>query len=222
MSEDVIKLVVAVPTTGMVRSGFSFSLALMLARAATCNITTRPNTALEISLDQQESSVIHSNREAIVMRALAAGKTHLMFLDDDMKFEPQVLDILLGRRQPVCAVNYVIKQEPVEFVAVGLNGRRVITEEKSTGLQDIAYTGFGVSVFETRVFEKTPQPWFLPEWVPELKTYTTEDNPCYRRIREAGFPVYLDHDASKLVEHIGGSKHWSWRDYRRPEKKEVK
>jgi len=180
-------------------------------------IATRPDTGLDINLDLQESSVIHSNRELLAKRALQAGRTHIMFLDDDMLFEPQIADILFGRRQPVVAVNYMIKSFPLEFVAVGLNGRRIITEEKSTGLQEIAYTGFGVSLFETRVFAGTPQPWFQPEFVPESDCYTTEDNPCFRRIREAGFPCYVDHDASKLVQHAGNFN-YGWRQYTRPVK----
>jgi hypothetical protein len=32
-------------------------------------------------------------------------------------------------------------------------------------------------------------------------------------VRNAGYPVYLDHDASKLVSHMG-SKAWNWTEYR--------
>lgn len=219
MSET-IKLVIAIPTTGLVRSGFAHSLAGLVGKA-TSGIRTRPEAGLELSIDMQESSVIHSNREQLAKRAVKNGMTHLLFLDDDMMFEPNILDVLFGRRHPVVAVNYLIKKWPPEFVAVAENGRRVITDKESAGLQEIAYTGFGVSLFETRVFEKTPQPWFLPEFVPESDSYTTEDNPFYRRVREAGFKVYLDHDASKLVTHVGGSTPWRWENYKRPEKKEA-
>lgn len=218
---DTIKLVVAVPTTGLVRSGFAYSLAGMLAKITT-GIRTRPEAGLEIAMDMQESSVIHSNREQLAKRAVKNGFTHLLFLDDDMMFEPHILEIMLGRRQPVVAVNYLIKKWPPEFVAVAENGRRVITDKDSTGLQEIAYTGFGVSLFETHVFAKTPQPWFLPEFVPSEDAYTTEDNPFFRRVREAGFKIYLDHDASKLITHVGGSTPWRWENYKRPEKAEAK
>jgi len=199
-----IKLVIAIPTAGMVRMGFAYSLAGLISYIAAGAIRSRPGETINASIDVNESSVIHTNRELLVRRAIDRGSTHILFLDDDMVFEPQILDVLLGRRQPVVAVNYVIKQDPVrDFVAVGLDGERIPTRESSTGLQPIAYTGFGVSLFETHVFEKTPQPWFLPEFIAESSAYTTEDNPCFRRIREAGFSCYLDHDASKLVTHCG-------------------
>jgi len=218
---DTIKLAIAIPTAGMVRAGFAYSLAGAIGRL-TQGISTRPESGIEIAVDMQESTVIHSNRELLAKRALTSGKTHILFIDDDMSFEPQVLDIMLGRRQPVVAVNYLIKKFPPEFVAVAENGRRIITDDKSAGLQEIAYTGFGVSLFETQVFAKTPQPWFQPEFVPEADSYTTEDNPFYRRVREAGFKCYIDHDASKLVTHIGGTVSWTYKQYVRPSPPDLK
>lgn len=220
MKDEIIKLAICIPTAGMVRAGFAYSLAGMVAKLSQ-GVPTRPESGLDITMDMQESSVIHSNREQLVKRAITSGKTHLMFLDDDMVFQPQIADILLGRRHPVVCVNYLIKTFPLEFVAVAENGRRIVTEEKSTGIQEIAYSGFGVSLFEIEVFKKTPQPWFLPEFVPESDAYTTEDNPCFRRIREAGFKCYVDHDASKLVDHRG-TANYSWKMYRRPEKPDIK
>jgi hypothetical protein len=68
-------------------------------------------------------------------------------------------------------------------------------------------------VFEIEVFKNTPQPWFLPKFIPEDNGYTTEDNPFYERVRNAGYKVFLDQDASKLVSHLGGSS-WNWREFR--------
>lgn len=219
MSET-IKLVVAIPTAGTVNFAFAYSLASLVAKLSG-GVPTRPGAGLDITLDGQVSSVIHSNRELLVRRAIDSGKTHLLFLDDDMGFDPRVIDVLLGRRQPVVATNYLIKHpddaDP-QFVAVSLDGRRIVTRESSTGLEPISYSGFGVSLFEVDVFRKTPQPWFQPEFVPESNCYTTEDNPCFRRIREAGFACYVDHDASKMIDH-NGAKKWRWDQWRPPELK---
>ena len=59
-------------------------------------------------------------------------------------------------------------------MAVGLDGQRVATTEDSAGLQEIEYSGFGVSIFDLEVFKKTPQPWFAPDFNPEKSEYTTE------------------------------------------------
>lgn len=215
---ETIRLCIAIPTAGMVRMGFAYSLVGMVSKLAAHGCPTRPEASIEVKLDVVESSVIHSNREQLVRRAIDSGYTHLLFLDDDMVFEPQVLDILLGRRQMVVAVNYAMKKDPIEFVGVGLHGGRITTNEDSTGLIPISYTGFGVALFDLEVFKKTPQPWFAPEFIPDQSMYTTEDNPCFRRIREAGFICYLDQDASKLVSHVGG-KAYRWDQWVKPVKK---
>lgn len=211
---DLIKLVIAVPSAGTTRMDFTTSVTGLLSKIASDCLPTRPECGVEVSMDVAMSSVIHGNRETLAMRAIEQEKTHILFLDDDMAFDPRVIDILFGRRQSVVATNYLIKTEAKDsFVAVGLNGKRVVTDEKTTGIVPVAYTGFGVSLFDIEVFKQTPQPWFLPQWVPDKKIYTTEDNPFYARVRAAGFTVYLDQDASKLVTHLGNSS-WNWKEYR--------
>ena len=222
MSE--LRLAISFPTTGWNYSSFTVSLAGLIARMAG-GIPTIPELTVFVSIECMESSVIHANREVLVDTVLKSPKryTHLLFLDHDMVFEPHVIDYLVGRRHPVVATNYLIKRDPMElsdFTAVSLDGRRIVTHEQSTGMMEIAYTGFGVSLFELDVFRKVEQPWFLPEYVgisPECPLgYTTEDMPCFKRIRAAGIKCYLDQDASKLVYH-DGHKRWSWRDWKRPE-----
>jgi len=207
-----IRLVIAIPTAGTVRMGFAYSLAGMVAHVAANRIPSRPESSIELKIDVVESSNWITNREQLVRRAIDSGMSHLMFLDDDMVFEPQILDVMLGRRQQIVCTNYLIKTEPAkDFVAVGLDGQRVFTDKDSTGLLPISYSGFGVSLFELDVFKAIPQPWFQPQFVPEKNEYTTEDNPCYEAMRKAGFNVYLDQDASKLVSHVG-TKSWNWKE----------
>lgn len=208
-----VKLVIAIPTAGKVSMGFAYSLAGMIAKVGADRIPTIPEASVELRMDVVESSNWITNREQLARRAVDSGQTHLMFIDDDMSFEPNILEIMLGRRQQIVCTNYLIKTENPEFVAVGLDWKRVQTKEASTGLQPIAYSGFGVSIFDTEVFRRVPQPWFAPEFNAEKSEYTTEDNPFYRKAREAGFTVYLDHDASKLVNHIG-QRVWNWKEYR--------
>lgn len=222
MSET-IKLVVAIPSSGTNPFAFTFSLANLMAYLA-AGLRQRPNSTLELILDGQCSSSIQSNRELLVQRALENERTHLLFLDHDMKFEPQTVDLLFRWRQPVVATNYLIKRQPHEepaFVAVSPCGRRIITGKDSVGLQEISYSGFGVSLFETRVFRATEPPWFEPRYVRESKHFTTEDLPCYEKLRAAGFSCYVDHEASRLVGHVGDFE-WRWDQYRRPERIDTK
>lgn len=207
-----IKLSIAVPSHGTVCLEFLHSVVGLIAKLAG-GIPTRPKSELELSFSPCKSPCIHGGRESLVELAIKAECTHLLFLDHDMSFDPRVIDILFSRRLPVVVTNYVMKKDdPVEFVAVGLDGQRIATTESSTGLEEIVYSGFGVSLFEVQIFKGIPQPWFQPLWVPDSKQYTTEDNPCFQRLRAAGYKCWLDHDASKLIAH-NGDKSFDWRMY---------
>jgi len=205
-----IKIGICIPTAGVVRIGFAASLVGLVAKFAAGGVPTVPEAKITIALHVLESSNWITNREKLARMAINDGETHLMFLDDDMLFDPRVLEVLLGRRQAIVTTNYLIKTEPAQdFVAVGLDGLRIPTKAESTGIVPISYSGFGVSLIEVEVFRKTPQPWFMPDFNAEKSEYTTEDNPFFRRAREAGFAVYVDHDASKLVSHLG-ARLWNW------------
>lgn len=212
MISESIKLHIAVPSHGMVCLEFTHSVVGLVAKLS-CGIPTRPNSELQVSFTPCKSPCIHGGRESLVELAIEADASHILFLDHDMSFDPRVIDVLFSRRQSVVVTNYVMKKEdPVEFVAVGLDGKRAATVESSTGLEEIVYSGFGVSLFEVRAFKDTPQPWFLPQWVADSKQYTTEDNPCFQKLRAHGHKCWLDHDASKLVAH-NGDKAYDWRMY---------
>lgn len=208
-----IRVAVCVPTSGQVKAWFAHSLAGLMAYGNA--LQQRPDSeSIALTLFMQETSVIHSNRELLVKMALEWKASHVMFLDDDMVFDPRVLTIMLGRRHAMVACNYPKRGWPITFTAVRPDGKgAIVTSEGSSGLEAASYTGFGVSLIETRVFEATPKPWFLPIYLQDSDTYTTEDNPFCQRIRAAGFATYVDHDASKLVGHCGMHT-YEWKQYR--------
>ena len=112
MSKEEILLTIAVPSAGLMKAGgrFSNSLSGLVSKVCSEGIKSRPNAILTLKMDYQESSVIHTNREMIVKRALDENQTHLMFLDDDMVFQPSIIDVLFSRYQPIVCTNYLIKK----------------------------------------------------------------------------------------------------------------
>jgi hypothetical protein len=212
MNEE-IRLTVGVPTSGFVRSGFAHSLCNMMGHLCSIGIRSKGTTNLIIQLEMVEGSVIHTARETIVLKALETKSTHLLFLDDDMIFEADILDTMFDRDVPIVLTNYLLKTEDPVFLIADLNGQSVVTNEQSTGTQVVASGGFGVSLFKMEVFKKTPQPWFLPLWVKDREMYTTEDVPFFYRTRKAGFQAVVDHDASKKITHIG-NKRWNWKEFK--------
>lgn len=211
-----IRVAICIPTSGMVSAWFAHSLAGLVMSAQASATARRDCPALYLTVLMLESSVVHMNRENLAKEARNWKATHLMFLDDDMIFDPRVLAILLGRRQAFVGCNYPRRGWPITFTAVKRGGNGfIITDKDATGMEEAEYIGFGVSLIEMHVFDKVQPPWFLPEYVPHLEAYTTEDNPFCRKVREAGFPVYVDHDASKLIQHRGQHQ-FSWDQYKPP------
>jgi hypothetical protein len=195
-----VRLAVCVPTSGQCKSTFAYALAHTAAFFA----PGRFSATEDLTVLMQESSVIHSNREALVDRALAWGATHVLFVDDDMYWPPKAVLSLMSRDQPFVACNYPKRTYPIEFTAIALDGKRLPTTAESTGLEECLFAGFGVALISTEIFKALPKPWFLPGWMDQGNDYTTEDAPLYVRAREAGFVPYIDHDASKMdIGHIG-------------------
>lgn len=198
-----IKLAVLVLSSGHCKTFFAQSLAQLFQYSKLMRL--RPDASgMQRKQFVQVGSVIHANRERLVCLALDWGATHVLFADDDMCFNPKAVEILLGRKQAFVACNYPRRVLPISFTAVGPDMKmEMVTNNASEGLEEAGYTGFGLSLIDTDVFRAIPQPWFLPKWLEDQKQYTTEDWPFCEKVREAGYKVLVDHDASKLVGHVG-------------------
>jgi hypothetical protein len=162
-----------------------------------------PLSGWDVALVVGDGSVIHDNREKLVIRACEMGSTHVLFLDDDMVFELQTVFSLLGRDRPFVACNYPRRIAPHHFTASSADQTRLIeTSDASTGLEPAGGVGFGMVLLERQVFAAIPRPWFLPTWDAVGQTYVSEDIGFCRRAIAAGYAPYVDHDASKTIGHI--------------------
>lgn len=203
-----MRLAICVPTAGTCKSTFAYALAHTAAFFAPGRF---PATE-DLTVLMQESSVVHSNREELVDRALKWNASHILFVDDDMYWPPKAVLSLMSRDAPFVACNYPKRIYPIEFTAVGVDGQRLPTTKETTGTEEIQFAGFGLALISTDVFKALPKPWFQPGWMPDQSDYTTEDAPLYIRAREAGFIPLVDHDATKMdIKHIGLHM-FSWDD----------
>lgn len=197
-----MKVVVATPSTGQCKSVFAFSLARMVTYFAQVRVYPEIEEQY-MDFDSVEGSGIGSNRDYLVERALQKdGMTHLLFIDEDMQFSPNLLHGLARWRQPIVGCNYRMRVPPAEFTAVSLDRRRrVATTVETTGLEEVDYCGFGFCLIERRVLDAVHKPRFLGVY--SEQHYSTEDAPFFNAARKAGFPVYIDHDSSKGIGHRG-------------------
>ena len=206
-----LSVVIATPSTGTCRTAFAFSLARLVAFFAQVRVFPEVDEQ-KLDFDEIEGTGIGANRDSLVERFLAKeGATHLCFIDDDMVFAPDTLHTLARRRQSIVGVNYRMRQPPADFTALNLaRTARVQTSAQVSGLEPVAYTGFGFCLMERRVFEAVQRPRFLPIYTDH---YSTEDSPFFAKTEAAGFVCYVDHDASKGVAHRGDCMYRWDRDY---------
>lgn len=201
-----ISLHVCLPTTGLCRAEFNISLAnfcLYFMQTAFF-----PGEQQSILLRQWNSSCISQGRESLVMDSLTSGCTHVLFVDEDMGFQQDVVHGMIRRKLPIVACNYKMRFEGMPFAALSQDlQRRIETTADSPDLEPCGNVGFGLCLIERKVFEAVPQPWFSLIWHPEAKLYTTEDLGFFQQCAEAGFTPMVDHVASRKVEHIGAFRY---------------
>jgi hypothetical protein len=199
-----IKILVATPTTGMVRSRYVGSMVRLFSYFPNMPIEGRNTEDRRLDFSIIESSTIYQAREDFARDVLRNDYTHLLFVDDDMGFRENVLKMLIERDLPIVSCNYRMKVAPCPFTARSLDGKYwVETHENSTGLEQVLMNGFGFSLIKRETLEKLSRPMFLPYYTPQNEKYSTEDTPFFLQLKRLGVDVFIDHDASKLVYHVG-------------------
>jgi hypothetical protein len=191
-----MKLAIGGPTRDTVPASFAVSTAHLLAYTREMGPWGKA-----VTLDFVASTYIHVGREWFLEASIKQGATHVFWLDTDMVLPRETIVLLAMHEQPVVACNYVVRQQSGLFTAFK-GDARVPTTEASTGLEAVEYVGMGAMLMRTSVVEKLGRPWFR-HGLNGLGGDVGEDVMFCRGLAAAGHTVYIDHDVSKLVEHIG-------------------
>src|SRR5574343_22120 len=192
-------ILIGVPSNGDWKTDFGLSLTNMCMK-------TLSYGDKEVSVASSRGSMLPRQRHELVMEARKVGATHILFLDCDMVFPDDTLDQLLFWDKPVVAANHVmtiIPSMPVTKVWREDQWEIVFTNKDSENLAEVHRVGTGILLIQRSVFEKLRQPWFPFPWCGDEDLYQGEDWTFSERIEEAGFPLYIDHNVSKEVAHVG-------------------
>lgn len=168
----------------------------------------------DIHLHHEGGSWIGQQRENATKALLEEGCDYLFFCDTDMRVPVNTLQGLIEHDLPAVAANCVRRKRPVSPIARVSNGwveegkqagdgETLWTYPDSTGLERVITVGFGVILVKAEVFREIGQPWFATPWQDELGRYTGEDTYFCAKLYEADIPLYIDHDLSWAVKHIG-------------------
>lgn len=195
-----LQIAICLPSTGTVRVGFALSLASMINHTH----AQQPSGLGALGILSQQTSILPHSRELLTEQALEGGFSHMLWIDSDMTFPHDALIRLMGHRMPCVGVNASNRCAPVHTTAESGPGVRLETTKDSAGLEKVHRMGFGLLLVETDAVRKIAiRPWFDFEWVDELSTHRGEDFYFCAKLREAGVTMYIDHDLSKEVGHIG-------------------
>lgn len=174
------------------------------------------------SIYNTKGSILPQVREQLADIAVQSKSTHVLFLDTDHSFPPQLARVLISRRCDVIAVNCVTKTVPANATARLYNPEKPegdqlrIVAEPLHPVQKVWRVGMGVMLVSVDVFHKLQKPYFGTKWDEKLQHHVGEDWFFCEKLEEAGVPIFVDEQLSPLVTHIG-DVHFHWEMQGKPE-----
>jgi hypothetical protein len=193
-------VVILLPTGDMVLSSFAASLANMLCYTSSV-LHTLPLEGLSVQF--YGSSVLPFSRKMLAEFVIELGYTHALFIDSDMEFPHDMLAWMLQYKEKIVGINAMSRRPPYRCTARISREEPLLTTEESTGLEKVWRMGFGVAWIATEVFRRLEQPWFDFVYRPDLGVFQGEDYYFCEKAQEAGYDIWIDHDLSKRVYHVG-------------------
>lgn len=206
-----LNIMIGLPSNGLWHANFGMSLCNMLMYFAAVKVGNyREQTARTVQI---KGSILPRARAKMVQQMLEQKCTHLLFVDVDQVFPRETLHEMILADKDVIAANIATKQIPASPTA------RKICEGDPRG--DVIYTpgleeitpenrfervwrvGTGLMLIKRKVFEATGPDIFAINWKSDIQDYQGEDWSMCEAIEKAGFEIWIDHELSNSVGHIG-------------------
>lgn len=199
-------IVIAIPHTGTLPTDVVMSL---------LNLQLGP---YKVKFAPLKSSILFISREYLVQSALQGGADYILFLDSDQTFREDLL-IKMGAWMDKGAdilTTLIFRKDPPYHPCVFASSKELENGQISLQYCDIekidltqpfyvANCGLGCAMIRKEVFEKLPQPWFLPT------PYTGEDIAfLHKATQKYGYKIICDPTIE--IGHIG-NKSFTRKDY---------
>lgn len=193
-----MKVAILVPSMSEVKADFAMSLAAM------CGYTAAVG-GYHLAILNEKSSMITAARNNLVRKAIDLGFDKALFLDSDMKFQPDALVRLAGHNVQIVAATYNKRVHP--YTTLGTFPQPITAEHE--GLVPATTLPGGIMMIDRAVFDKFPSPWFRETYE---TAFVSADNPdgivgedinfC-RSAKKAGVDIWCDLDVTYGAVHIG-------------------
>jgi hypothetical protein len=134
-----------------------------------------------------------------------------------MRFPKDTLEEMLKHNVDIVGVNATTRREPIKPTALNL----VIKSETEhswipinslnvNGIEKCTAVGFGFTLVKADVFKKVSRPWFNVIWSDHGAIIGEDIHFCIK-CQDTGYDVYVDHDTSRQIGHIG-TRSFGWKD----------
>lgn len=186
---------ICVPVRDTVTAVFAHSLAMLTKKCG--------ETGLATTLHFNMGSEVAMQRQQLVDQALETSCTHIMWIDSDMKFPADTLQILLNYKKDIVAGNYstrVPPHRPVAFTDPNNLDARTFT---GTGLEEVFAVGSGMMLVKREVYENITRPHYMIEYNDSYTSLVGEDIYFCKKAGEHNYTVFVDHVISDKIAHVG-------------------
>jgi len=159
-------------------------------------------------LDKRTSNLPRSRQE-IMEDSILQDCTHLLFLDTDQTFPMDVAHRLLRWKKPVVACNIPLKTIP-SFPTARQRGPTAFgipvysnSSANPMGLEKVWRVGSGIMLIDLSIVRPIAKPWFELRYSDKHQQFVGEDWYFCKKVEEAGHDIYIDHDLSRHIGHVG-------------------
>ena len=208
MTNGAFKVGVALPSFHIWEAEFGLSLSQACMHMMQRGVAGYHGTHIHVM--NKRGSILPSLRYQLVKDARTLGCTHLLFVDSDQVWPLDTIHTLAKHHKMIVGCNVATKVMPPETAPTARKrsdtnpfGEIVFTRMESTGLEKVWRLGFGIMLIDMRVFDKIPRPYFNIVWRDDYDQHMGEDWYFCEEAEKAGFDIWVDHDLSKKIGHVG-------------------
>ena len=202
-----VKLALGIPSLGDWKSDFGYALCQMCVYMSAALFEEGQSREV-LFLDKRTSNLPRSRQE-ILEDAILQDCTHALFLDTDQTFPMDLAHRLIRWKKPIVACNIPLKTIP-SFPTARQRGPTAFgipvysnSTANPMGLEKVWRVGSGIMLIELSVVKPIPKPWFELRYSDKHQQFVGEDWYFCKKVEDAGHDIYIDHDLSRHIGHVG-------------------
>lgn len=205
-----VKLALCIPSNGEWKADFGMSLAQMVAFIAG-NVFEQGCDRQVIVLDKR-TSLLPRSRQECLEDAILQDCTHALFLDVDQSFPRNTAHILIAAKKPVVACNIAVKTVP-SYPTARMKSATPFGLPLSShgnhkvGLEKVWRVGCGIMLVDLSIMPAIAKPWFEVRYHEKCAQYVGEDWYFCERVEAAGHDIYIEHELSRQIGHVGNKNY---------------